>query len=124
MITKTAIRLLEIIGVLVVFSSFIHAAPPLNDSFASPVILSGFPTNYSGSNVDATLEQDEPFPKSMAGDVGASVWFRWTATFTGPVQIDTIGSSFDTILAVWKGVDLDRLTELASNDDHGEEVTR
>ena len=35
-----------------------------------------------------------------AGSPEASVWFEWTSPVTGPVQIHTNGSGFDTILAV------------------------
>lgn len=38
------------------------AAPPPNDSFNSPTVLSGFPLTAAGSNVDATLEPGEPLP--------------------------------------------------------------
>ena len=114
-----------IIGLMVVISSLLRAGPPSNDSFASPVVLSGFPVNYSGGNYDATLELDEPAPYlhderpyQKPGIAEASVWFRWTATTTGPVQIDAFRSSFDTILAVWEGSDLTRLTEIASNDNY------
>ena len=33
----------------------------------------------------------------------SSVWYRWTAPFSGPVALDTCGSDFDTLLAVYTG---------------------
>jgi hypothetical protein len=103
-----------ILGVAV--PSILFAAPPANDSFATPTILTGFPATASGSNVDATLENDEPLLDYPAE---ASVWFRWTAPTSGPVQIDTLDSDFDTVLAVWAGDELPDLSLIAMNDDFG-----
>ncbi len=90
-----------------------------NDSFSSPVIVAGFPTTATGSNKGATREQDEPVPHSVPNSlVQASVWYRWTSPISGLVQIDTFGSDFDTVLAVWTGDELANLTLLAENDDY------
>ena len=97
--------------------SGLMATPPLNDSFSSPVVLSELPASSSGSNVGATLESSEPLP-SFREYAEASVWYRWTPSTTGPVQIDTIGSDFQTVLAVWEGSELTSLTEIVSNEDY------
>ena len=94
----------------------LFAAPPINDAFGSPMVVSGFPATAFGTNIDATLEIDEPTP---GGPAEASVWFAWTAPQTGAVQVDTLGSDFDTWLAVWTGTALDNLTLIADNDDYG-----
>jgi Divergent InlB B-repeat domain/Domain of unknown function DUF11/WD40-like Beta Propeller Repeat len=93
-----------------------NAAPPVNDDFASAtVIASGGGATVTGTNVDATKEAGEP---DHAGDPGgASVWYRWTPNFTGAVSIDTSGSDFDTLLAVYAGTSLGSLTLLGSDDD-------
>lgn len=84
-----------------------------NDGFAAAAALSGaLPLSASGSNLDATVEAGE---RTFGG--GASVWWRWTAEATGPVQIDTTGSGIDTTLAVYTGAALDDLTLLAANRD-------
>lgn len=71
----------------------------------------------TGSNVDATKEPGEP---DHAGDSGgASVWYSWTPNFTGAASIDTAGSNFDTLLAVYAGGSLGSLTLLGSDDDVG-----
>jgi hypothetical protein len=41
----------------------------------------------------------------------------WTAAVNETVTIDTFGSSFDTLLAVYTGQAVNALTEIASNDD-------
>jgi len=96
----------------------LYAAPPANDAFDSATVLSGFPVTVTGTNVDATLEPDEPFPDVWSDAAEASVWFRWTSPTSGPVQIDTLGSDFDTMLAVWHGDELTNLELLAENDQY------
>ncbi len=102
------IRLLTILASMA--PALLGAAPPINDAFGFPTVLSGFPASVSGTNVDATLEPGEPTPDGWMDSSEASVWFRWTSPTNGSVQIDTLGSDFDTILAVWEGSALDQLT--------------
>jgi hypothetical protein len=90
-------------------------AVPANDPFSAPTVIGSFPASVSGSNVAATIETDESKPDIY---VGASVWFEWTAAADGRVQIDTSGSDFDTVLAVWTGSSVTSLTHIASNDDY------
>ena len=91
---------------------------PENDDYTSPNALTGLPVAVVGSNVEATLEPDEPLPGPWVGYADASVWYRWTAPTSGPVRIDTLGSDFDTLLAVWTGEELDELVLLACNDQY------
>jgi hypothetical protein len=90
------------------------AATPPNDSFASATTLVGAPIVTNGSNAGATKQPGEP---NHAGDAGGrSVWWSWTAPFTGSVIIRTTGSSFDTLLAVYTGDAVATLTVVAAND--------
>src|SRR5438876_3867721 len=90
-------------------------AQPVNDAFANGQSLSGSTGSVTGNNVGATKETGEP---NHAGDSGGhSVWYRWTAPASTPVTIDTIGSSFDTLLGVYMGSIVSSLTTIASNDD-------
>jgi hypothetical protein len=90
-------------------------AQPVNDAFANGQSLIGNSGSIGGSNVGATKEIGEP---NHAGDPGGhSVWYRWTAPAGTPVTIDTIGSSFDTLLGVYTGNSVSSLTTIASNDD-------
>jgi hypothetical protein len=92
------------------------ANPPSNDDFASAHDLGGgSTTSASGTNLDATAEPGEPDHDGFTA--GASVWYRWTAPEDGAVRIDTCGSDFDTVLAVYRGSAIDALTPRASNDD-------
>ena len=97
-------------------------AAPANDSFATPTVITGISATVTSSNIDATLQINEQLPdapgSTTAQSSQASVWFTWTAPITGAVQIDTLGSDFDTIVAVWTGSNLTTLSEIASNDEY------
>jgi hypothetical protein len=88
-----------------------------NDNFANAQVISGNSGTVTGSNVWATKEPGEPNHAGNAG--GASVWYRWTPSTSGSATIDTIGSNFDTLLAVYIGSAVNSLTLIASNDDIG-----
>ena len=90
------------------------AAPPSNDAFADAQSLTGVPVATTASNVDATLEADEPLADWGAG---ASVWYTWTAPSAGAFQIDTCASGFDTLLGVFAGTTLAGLSAVAVSDD-------
>ncbi len=95
-----------------------QAAPlvtPSNDLFINAALLSGDTVTWSGSNVGATKETNEPRHAGNAG--GASVWFNWTPSSSRSVKISTRGSSFDTVLGVYTGSAVGSLVQVASNDD-------
>ncbi len=88
---------------------------PSNDAFASATEIVGSSGSTTGSNVSATKETGE---SSHAGNSGGkSVWWTWTPTSGGSSTITTIGSSFDTLLAVYTGSGVSAVTAVASNDD-------
>jgi hypothetical protein len=90
------------------------AAQPPNDAFANAQPLSGLPAAATGTNVDATLDPGEPSHGEFS--VG-SVWFSWTAPAGQMVTIDTCGSDYDTLLAVYTGSSLGDLRRVAGSDD-------
>lgn len=90
----------------------------VNDAFANAVGIFHVPFAGVGSTVGGTKEPGEPNHAGNAG--GASVWWRWTAFESGPVEIDLTGSDFDTLLAVYHGNELSALTLEASDDDSGD----
>jgi hypothetical protein len=91
--------------------------PPANDAFGNAITFPAEGGNTLGTNVDATKEAGEPVHASNAG--GRSVWWRWTPSVTGIATISTAGSSFDTLLGVYTGTNVNSLTPVASSDDHG-----
>ncbi len=90
-------------------------AAPDNDLFANAISISGTNITVTGSNTGAGKEPGEPYHAGYAG--GASVWWSWTAPFSGTATMNTSGSTFDTLLAVYTGNSVSELREIACNDD-------
>jgi hypothetical protein len=89
------------------------ASPPRNNHFAGGFTIPGRVAHVAGCNTGATLEPDEP--RQLLWE--KSVWWNWLAPATGAVQVDTAGSEFDTVLAVYTGNTMNTLTLVAANDD-------
>lgn len=91
--------------------------PPVNDSFLDAVVITGSTLRVTGNTVSASRETGEPAHAGMPGK--RSIWWRWVAPTTGTVAVNTIGSSFDTLLGVYQGTGLTALTMVASDDEDG-----
>lgn len=92
-------------------------APP-NDHFTNAIVLAGRTAGDTGHNTNTTRELNEPV--HWAGTTSArSAWWRWTAPSNGPAVINTDGSSFDTVLAVYTGPGFGSLTVVTNDDDSG-----
>lgn len=87
---------------------------PENDNFVRRTTISGASGQTTGANTSATKEGSEPNHAANAG--GRSVWWRWTAPSAGQVSVDTQGSAFNTLLAVYTGSTVNALTLVAEND--------
>jgi len=96
-------------------SSYLAAKlPPGDDKFpnAQPLSPSGIAV---GSNRLATRQSGE---RGAAGQRGVhSVWFQFRAKSNGFLTLDTLGSSFNTVLGVYTGTSLGSLHQVGSNDD-------
>src|SRR5262245_31297719 len=86
-----------------------------NDAFSNAQLLTGASGTVSGDNIGATKHPSETYHADNQG--GSSIWFRWTAPSTGQFFFNTLGSNFDTLLAVYTGNTLNHLTAVASNDE-------
>jgi hypothetical protein len=87
-------------------------SPPANDDFADAQVIAGESGSVAGTNEYATLELDEP-EHDLSVWNGYSVWYRWTAPFTGTAAFDTTGSDFTTIIAVYGGDRIERARRVA-----------
>lgn len=101
-------------------SSSMEAAPPVNDacSAATAVTMSPAFSDYIANTQDATAEASpsatcnvDPTFKNQH-----SVWYVWTAPNANQVEVNTYGSNYDTVVAVWSGT-CGALVEVACNDD-------
>lgn len=95
------------------------AAPPSNDDFSGrEEVFASSGVFTAGTNVDATTQSGEQVPSGFtAANHQASIWYEWTPDFGGWYEINTIGSSVDTMLSVWSGPALGSLTLAHVNDD-------
>jgi hypothetical protein len=104
------------ISVAGAYAVAVYAAPPANDNFANRAPISGASGTALGNNVDAT---SEPGERPLAGIESATntVWWQWTAPADGWYGLDTFGSLFNTVLAVFRGDQVQELVLLDDSDD-------
>jgi hypothetical protein len=115
-LTKPALRRLSAvsIGVLLVSAAVAlpaYAAPPPNDSITSPTVVRAIPARIAQDTSQATADRTD-------GDCvrGSSVWYRFRPTTTRRLRVVTIGSDFDTILALFRGPRATRTLRQCSDD--------
>lgn len=92
---------------------------PFGDAFARRGLIQAAEGVGIGSNLDASLDAGEPIHASKVG--GRSIWLTWRAPQTGVATFDTLGSGFDTLLAVYRGTTIASLASnlVAADDDGG-----
>ena len=107
-ITKPRINLLE-------------AARPANDSFANstPILIATNATSGSTSGLSLLSSKESGEPNHAGNSGGDSVWWKWTAPANGQFSLDTHGSNFDTLLAIYRGNSISALSNIAANDNDG-----
>lgn len=99
--------------------------PPINDNFEDRIVLTGnLPlTHPGGSNVGATIQEDEPILifyleegnlNSYEG-IGASIWYSWTPTSNGFFKMK-VEADFDHCVSIYTGITLLDLTLIAQAD--------
>lgn len=105
-----------LVSLVVLAGAAPSGAAPSNDDFANAVVLAAAGGSLTAeNNTGATKQAREP---NHAGDAGgASIWYRWTPSFTGLASVDTSGSSIDTLLASYVSGDITSIHLAASDDD-------
>jgi hypothetical protein len=96
-------------------------AAPSNDNFPGTTIS----VNPYKDTVDTTTATEEPndplVPVQCNGRFLAkgrkTVWYTYTPGVNQPLTVDTLGSNYDTYIAIWTGTALNNLTYVACNDD-------
>lgn len=85
---------------------------PFNDDFAARGHLSGSTVTVRTNNTGATREANEP------GSANASLWWDWTAPFTGTVTIASVSGVARTnllpVIGVYTGTALESLTAIGT----------
>src|SRR5207247_2512819 len=99
-----------------------NGPPPPQNPLPPPPPVSGFTGTQIFSTVGSSKDENEP---NHCGDPGgASEWFTYLPLANGVLHLNTDGSSFDTIVAVYTNlsgtvVDYTNLVEVTCDDDSG-----
>ncbi len=97
---------------------------PFNDTFTARARFNSVNLALRSNNTGATADPGEPAHANVPSAT-TSLWWEWTSPTANEVSIDTSGSSYDTVLAVYTGTILDQLTPVAANDnDSGKTTSR
>jgi hypothetical protein len=107
------------------------APPPVNDAFASAINITSLAYADVKDSSSATTQSGDPTPPASCvqqitsgqGNTGGlpngaynTIWYQYTPYFSANLEVDTIGSSYDTVLSIWTGSP-GSLTSVACNDD-------
>lgn len=95
------------------------AAAPRNDRSARPVVIGSIPFSHSQDTTGATSASTDPgycLAPEFGTDPG-TVWFRYTASSTGPLGATTFGSDYDTTVYVGTSNGTGGIDVIACNDD-------
>jgi hypothetical protein len=112
----------------------VAAPPPPNDNFANATNIRTLTFNDVQDSSSATTEATDPVPPcanqytSAQGNNGGhpngtynTIWYKFTPIFASNLSVDTIGSSYDSILSIWTGSGTTEATltatSVACNDD-------
>ncbi len=107
-------------SLLAIVASRCHAAPA-NDDFANAqTIAAGSSFSVTGTDVGATREAFENTPSYPLTDVAYTVWYTWTPTVSGYLQIDT---SHPTEKGVFRAPTADAQSFMAADPGDGSAAT-
>jgi hypothetical protein len=84
--------------------------------------------SYIGDTSLATLEASEPQPYDATKDCGIygiskTVWFKISLSANGQIKVSTSGSSFDTVLGLYKGSSVTSLQQVGCSNDNSSNWT-
>ncbi len=92
---------------------------PANDDFNNAIVINGTPFSHSEDTTYATTAGDDPsYVCGSRSQGSASVWYSYTPSSNGQLDANTIGSNYDTMLAMWTG-SRGSLNSVACDDDSG-----
>jgi uncharacterized delta-60 repeat protein len=107
---------------LVILACFVAEVGRAQFTFATAQVLPGDAHSITNDNASAVRDGNAP---NIAGfPANKPLWYQWTPTVDGEVELDTIGSvnhtngtPLNTVLGVFTGTSLTTLNQVAANDD-------
>lgn len=91
---------------------------PVSDAFTNRPFIVGISGAGVASMQNSSRESADPKPSS--GTLYQTLWMKWVAPLSGPVEMNTIGSAVDTWVGVYTGSVQSNLVAVARDDDTGE----
>ena len=86
--------------------------PPANDLFPG----TSFPAPGFEGAADTAAATLEPGEQQPCGGIANTVWYNYTPSEDMMIRAHTVGSQFDTVVAVYRGTDLPSLEVVSCND--------
>lgn len=105
--TRTALNLFILLALLAAalgMPTHVYAVQPSNDSIFAAVAITSVPSTLTMSDDDfndAINGAGDPNVCGYGNPGVHTIWYSFIPTSYGKANIDTLGSSFDTIVAVW-----------------------
>lgn len=106
-----------LLAMLMCSEAAIAGAAPTNDAFSKAKSISALPFYVVESTRGATLESKER--QSTCARSSATVWFKIKPSMTGPIGLSTLGSTYDTVIAIWTGTKVSALTQVSCGNNDG-----
>lgn len=103
---------------------FLSVYLPANDDFNAAQVVNTKLYQDQANTTGAGDSSDDPVARACNLAPGLnSVWYTYTPASSGLVSMDTLGSNYDTYIAVWSGT-RGALAPVACNDDYGGQQSR
>lgn len=102
--------------------TFQVGAPLVNDDFDAAIPIANNTYSILQDVAQATTAADDPTYLCTPGRGTQSVWFKFVAPSNGSLDVNTIGSGYDTVLEIWTGA-RGALGSLGCDDDSGGQGT-
>lgn len=93
--------------------SFSLGTEPANNAFALAAELTGRSTSVAATLLNSDAEAGEPAILGYAPN--RTVWYRWTAPYSGRLQVAVYSEEFDPLVAIYTGDSLAGLTSVAAS---------
>ena len=94
-----------------------------NDTFASSLAFNPLTNGVSGINSSTSLPPTTGLAHIAGKPAAGLLFYNWTASFSGVISLTTRGSTFDTLMGVYTGTNVNTLTPVGQDDDSGGDFT-
>lgn len=91
--------------------------PQPNDNFESATNITALPYSVTQAIHSRSATSQVSDPVTCGASPDQTLWWKYKPTVSGYYQFNTYGSSFDTVLGVYRGDTPGALTQIGCNDD-------